>query len=395
MKSNSNPTQSSGKNEWWGILKSMDNLGSIVLINNEEMITEHRITCDTSSSYELLCSIEHNNDYPSALLKKIVYGEHSNDIEGHKMKATVINMFDDVVIECMNRIYTFCYIDYQSYLKETKEIEFYRKYTLSTELNNRGIGIVRIVKNKENNELYDLRVMDVHDHMTEDELEKLKLYSDPKIMNMFDLYQSTERIYVISPQGTPLDGINSSIIDENKIKSIITQVMNGLKYLHDHDIAHGHLSLKCIMQDSRDSDMYRIGDWYVRGLIKNNSIKDTMTSNDYFCAPPETRIKKELSPLCVDSKDNIKETEDKVDYKKVDMWGLGCIIYEIETKSKPFTSDAEYESGDFVKSERYEHAEDTLRDLIVKLLKTNPSERLTIKDCLFSEYITTKRSEPM
>lgn len=66
---------------------------------------------------------------------------------------------------------------------------------------------------------------------------------------------------------------------------------------------------------------------------------------------------------------------------KMDMWSLGCLIYEIAALRLPFESDNIYELLDQIRNARYEPIPDyfskELGHLIKILLQINPKKRPT------------------
>ena len=72
---------------------------------------------------------------------------------------------------------------------------------------------------------------------------------------------------------------------------------------------------------------------------------------------------------------------------KSDVWSLGCVIYEITTLKSPFrTEDKSFHNlcmqivkGDYPKIQDEKYG-DILKDLIDKMLKVNPEERIGLED---------------
>ena len=99
---------------------------------------------------------------------------------------------------------------------------------------------------------------------------------------------------------------------ENTIWKILIQIIQGLKYLHDNKIIHRDLKSANIFL--MKNGVIKIGDLNVSKLTNDNA--KTQTGTPYYAAPE----------IWVDKPYN----------NKVDIWSVGCIIYEMCALCPPF-----------------------------------------------------------
>lgn len=69
---------------------------------------------------------------------------------------------------------------------------------------------------------------------------------------------------------------------------------------------------------------------------------------------------------------------------KVDLWCLGVLIYEFCVGSPPFESETHSETYKKIRLGKINypnHLSEEVKDLINKLLKREPSKRLSLEDC--------------
>ena len=73
---------------------------------------------------------------------------------------------------------------------------------------------------------------------------------------------------------------------------------------------------------------------------------------------------------------------------KSDVWSLGCVIYELITLKSPFRTDekisiydlfSKINKGDYPKINDDKYSV-TVKDLVDKMLKVNPEERISLED---------------
>ncbi|XP_063987432.1 serine/threonine-protein kinase PLK4 [Diachasmimorpha longicaudata] len=149
---------------------------------------------------------------------------------------------------------------------------------------------------------------------------------------------------------------------EDQAAQIIKQVVQGLLYLHCHQILHRDMSLSNLLL-TRDMQV-KIADF---GLATQLSRPDEKHMT--MCGTPNY-----ISPEVATRSSHGLEA---------DVWGLGCMLYTLLVGRPPFDTDAVKSTLTRVVMADYKipsHLSDMARDLIERLLRKNPLERIKLKD---------------
>lgn len=79
--------------------------------------------------------------------------------------------------------------------------------------------------------------------------------------------------------------------------------------------------------------------------------------------------------------------------EKVDLWSLGILCYEFLVGKPPFEDHSSYKATyrriSKIDLSFPDHVSAHARDLIIRLLKHSPEERLALEDVLKHEWVTT------
>ena len=195
--------------------------------------------------------------------------------------------------------------------------------------------------------------------------------------------------------------------EKSQIKYILFQLLNGIKYLHQHNILHRDIKPENILLNNKGE--IKIGDFGLSRIFSDTAKKKRYTNRvvtRYYRAP-------EL--LLGD-----------VEYgSPIDIWSLGCVFWELLTGEilflgeneesvfvqicrkcgKPtennwpkvteyplyskFVSQKEYEAELIKDYKKYKNIDDITFDLLIKMICLNPKERITIDDALNHPYFVT------
>ena len=212
-----------------------------------------------------------------------------------------------------------------------------KKYKIIKELGRGAFGKVYQILNEEENKYYALKKIQLIESI-EGELDldlyknEAKLLSSIKnghIVKYYDSFKDNEFFYILMEYCEGLDlkqfikehKSKNQLIDEKTIYNIIFDICLGIKEIHQKNLIHRDIKPENIFIDKYK--MIKIGDFGISKLLDNNDefANSTVGTNKYMA--PE---------VLKDEKYN----------NKVDIWGLGCIIYELLTLNVCFEGKGLY-----------------------------------------------------
>ena len=198
------------------------------------------------------------------------------------------------------------------------------EYEIIKELGKGACGIVFQVKSKSDNNFYAIKEITIKDEM-KDGLENIKKEADilskfnsNNIVKYYDSWENKDKFYILMEYcaGQNLRDFininikNNELIEEDILYNIIKQICIGIKDIHNKNIIHRDLKPENIfineindikIGDFGISKQYNPNKEYTKTIFKVGSI-------EYM--PPEIRKK-------------------GIYNEKIDMYSLGCIIYEL------------------------------------------------------------------
>lgn len=155
--------------------------------------------------------------------------------------------------------------------------------------------------------------------------------------------------------------VNRKRVREKDACKFLHQILSGVDYLHKHGICHRDLKPENLLMD--DYNNIKIVDFGLSNTYKDGESLQTACGSPCYAAPEMVAGK-------------------KYDGLAADMWSCGVIIYAMVCGFLPFEDpktnklyqkilNAEYSIPDFVSDE--------CKDLIRKILCTDPTKRLSIE----------------
>ncbi|CAB3403767.1 unnamed protein product [Caenorhabditis bovis] len=172
---------------------------------------------------------------------------------------------------------------------------------------------------------------------------------------------------------------------EKKVGEIIRQIGSAVMYLHDMNIAHRDIKLENILCSSTGPDcVYKLGDYGFAKRPERNVLMESPCCTPFY-APPEVLGRERYDKSC-------------------DMWSLGVAMYILLCGYPPFYSMKGAALSPGMRSriakgyyafphEEWDVVSQETKDDIRCLLRTNPSDRMTIHELMATPLVTGQRPE--
>jgi len=237
---------------------------------------------------------------------------------------------------------------------------------------------------KSTNEEYAIKIIDKTALESDDQLalqnevDILSQIDHPNIVKLHEIYDEKARFNLIlelMTGGELFDRIvEKEHYSEKEAADTIRPVIDAIRYCHDMGVAHRDLKPENLLYTSPDpSATLKITDF---GLAKvlNNELMTTACGTPGYVAP--------------------EILEGKGYSAAVDYWSIGVIIYVMLCGFPPFYEDTNEKLFDMIKKAQFEFPSpqwddisDYAKDLIKKLLISDPSKRLNAREILKHPWI--------
>ena len=209
----------------------------------------------------------------------------------------------------------------------------------------------------------------------------------PYSVKLYNHFEDNEKLYLIMELTSNVNlynfiqnNKNQKIKTKEMIKKIIIQVIEIIKYLHSLDIIYRDIKPENILLD-KDYNV-KLCDYGWASYLSKGQFCSA------YCGTPEY-----VSP----------EVIKKYPYnEKVDIWGIGVLIFELVFGYPPFTSNFNEDRFNNIKEGKINWPKDLndmeLKDLIEKILKVNPKDRISLDEIekhqwLFDTYKKMKEEK--
>ena len=184
-----------------------------------------------------------------------------------------------------------------------------------------------------------------------------------------DFYKKGDLLNIIKKKKQKMQNFNAGYIWK-----IFLDLCMSINYVHNNNIIHRDLKSANIFIDSNDRAY--LGDFGVSKILGSLPKTSTQIGTPFYMSP---------------------ELFNKIKYdKKVDMWGLGCILYELITLNQPFFQSKSIHtlcfkiiSGKIPKIYTKKYSKELIK-IIDYLLEVNPEKRLSINQLLEVDFIKDK-----
>ena len=213
------------------------------------------------------------------------------------------------------------------------------------------------------------------------EVEILKRVNHPHIIRYYDSVIHEKSLFIMTEYASGGDlqkkidryKLNKRLLEEGQIWAWTYELSLALKYLHKHKILHRDIKCMNIFLDK--SNRIKLGDFGLAKILHNKEIKSSTVGTPLYLSPEQIRH----LPYGL----------------KVDIWGLGCVLYKLCALDPPFLGENLNTLGQniVVKSFKSLPPKFTpkLVSFITNLLEKNPKSRPSVLEVIDQIPVFTKK----
>lgn len=266
---------------------------------------------------------------------------------------------------------------------------FEEQYALGKVIGSGTFSVVKESVHKPTGQKYAIKCIK-RDGLTVEDIEALttevailKQMNHPNIMILHDFFQEEKYYYLVTEfmeGGELFDRIvEKSYYSEREARDLVKLLLESIKYCHDANVVHRDLKPENLLLTSKDDDAsIKLADFGFAKKIEFDSAGLVTACGTPGYVAPEI-------------------LEGHPYGKAVDIWSIGVITYILLCGYPPFHDDnhnalfKKIKRGKFQYDSPYwDHVSDDAKDLINKMLVTNPAERWTAAQLLEHKWVTGK-----
>ncbi|KAI3649885.1 hypothetical protein MP228_005517 [Amoeboaphelidium protococcarum] len=250
-----------------------------------------------------------------------------------------------------------------------------------------GTGAFSEVKkaiHKKTGEQYAIKIIDRSkcvgkENMIQSEINILKKVKHDNIIQLFDLFETENKIYLVMELVTGGELFDSIVAcghyTEADAAGIIQTIMLAIDYLHSAGIAHRDLKPENLLFYSRDKgSKIMISDFGLSKIFSDEEMMKTACGTPGYVSPEVLR---------------------RQGYgKEVDLWSIGVIAYILLCGYPPFYSENNQElfqqilRGEYeFDSPHWDDISDEAKDFVSKLLVVDPRKRYNAQQALDHPFL--------
>ena len=232
---------------------------------------------------------------------------------------------------------------------------------------------VRLAINKQTGEQVALKIMDINKIQKEDririerEIKVLKNLRHPNIVHLYSVEQIEDIIYLVTEyvKGKELFDyiVMKKKLSENESCLFYQQIISGIEYLHKLKYVHRDIKPENLLINEETKEL-KIVDFGLSNVYNNSNkfLLESACGSPSYAAPEMLNGEKYRAP-------------------PVDIWSSGIVLYAMLCGYLPFEDDDNDILYDKICKGKFtipNHVSEKARDLLNKILVTDPKKRLTI-----------------
>ncbi|CAD8074488.1 unnamed protein product [Paramecium sonneborni] len=249
-----------------------------------------------------------------------------------------------------------------------------------------NFGDVLLVQRKSDGKQFALKRVDLsmRDSFVVDPLNEVKVLKQldhTNIIKHYDSFIHNNKLCILMEYAENADlslkikeaKQNNQFIQESTILAWLTQLAVALNYLHSQKILHRDIKVQNIFLCN--DGIVKLGDFGISRTLENTSeLAQTSIGTPFYLSPE----------LCQNQSYN----------HKIDIWMLGCAIYELCTLQKPFTAESINALATKIINDQHtkisDHYTEFLSNLVDEMLQKQPEKRPEISKILSLPQIQTE-----
>ncbi|CAI2359179.1 unnamed protein product [Moneuplotes crassus] len=239
-----------------------------------------------------------------------------------------------------------------------------------------GFGKVYKVRHKKSRNIYAIKVINKAKIIQNDLVEQIKLevrimyeLEHDNIVKLYNHYEDEDNFYLILQfcgKGQLYTLLKKEgRLNEKQTAKYMREIISAVEYLHSLDppIIHRDIKPENILLDSNDS--VKLCDFGWSNFFNDSAKRET------YCGTPEY-----LAPEMIKQKGH---------NKNLDIWNLGVLFFELLTGRPPFEGKGQQDLFQNILNFKVRWPKGfsgVAKDLVVKLLKSNPDSRIGLSEIL-------------
>ncbi|XP_027345408.1 mitogen-activated protein kinase kinase kinase 1-like [Abrus precatorius] len=213
------------------------------------------------------------------------------------------------------------------------------------------------------------------------EISLLSQFEHKNIVRYYGSDKDKSKLYIfleLMSKGSLASLYQKYRLNDSQVSAYTRQILNGLKYLHDHDVVHRDIKCSNILVDVSGS--VKLADFGLAKATKFNDVKSSKGS-PYWMAPEVVNLKNQGYGLAAD------------------IWSLGCTVLEMLQRQPPYSDlegmQALFRIGRGEPPPIPESLSNDARDFILKCLQVNSNKRPTAAELLDHPFLRRPLLSPL